>query len=73
MICVKGDNKSVEKNIREDIQRLRNPEKAKILSGFFHLVFSEKLPIILRDRIRLGGIDEGKDRGVQGDDGPGSG
>jgi 3-methyladenine DNA glycosylase AlkD len=35
MICVKGDNKSVEKNIREDIQRLRNPEKAKILSGFF--------------------------------------
>lgn len=23
------------KNIREDIQRLRNPEKAKILSGFF--------------------------------------
>ena len=35
MICVKGDNKSVVKNIREDIQRLRNPEKAKILSGFF--------------------------------------
>jgi hypothetical protein len=35
MICVKGDNKSVVKNIREDIQRLRNPEKAKILSVFF--------------------------------------
>ncbi len=35
MICVKGDNKSVIKNIREDIQRLRNPEKAKMLSGFF--------------------------------------
>jgi 3-methyladenine DNA glycosylase AlkD len=35
MICVKGGNKSVVKKIREDIQRLRNPEKAKILSGFF--------------------------------------
>ena len=35
MICVKGDSKSVVKKIREDIQRLRNPQKAKILSGFF--------------------------------------
>ncbi|MBM4146484.1 MAG: DNA alkylation repair protein [Nitrospira sp.] len=35
MISVKGDKRPVSNNIREDIQRLRNPEKAKILSGFF--------------------------------------
>lgn len=35
MISVKRYDKSVLKNIIEDIQSLRNPEKAKILSGFF--------------------------------------